>query len=313
MTGAWPLALLAGTAVDPAASAVRDHLLLAGWVALFLVTLLGGIFAVLALHRGDPDAPRRGWPWLPGAAALLTAAAAVVVFLDGLPVAADRWLPPADAVPVTATAGQWRWEFAYPGDFTSGELHLPAGRPVALTLRSSDVVHAFRLPELGVRQDVVPGRDAVAWLRADRPDTFLLRCGEYCGAGFDTMTSLVVVQAAADYDAWVQAHANFLDRLPPAEGGARLYTMLGCNQCHSLDGSKMVGPTWRGLYGRTTQLADGTTVVADSAYIRHSILEPQDQVVAGYQPVMPQFKDKVTDQGIDALIAYIKTLREDAE
>ena len=306
-----PAVFATGTAVDPAAAALRDHLVLAGWVALFLLTVLAGSFVVLALQRGDPDSPLRRHPWLPWGSAALAAAALVVVFLDGLPVAADRWLAPADAIPLTATADQWRWEFAYPGDFTSGELHLPAGRPVALTLRSTDVAHAFRLPELGIRQDVVPGHEVTVWLRAERPDTFLLRCGEFCGAGFDTMTSLVVVHTPADYDGWVQEHANFLDRVSPEEGGARLYTMLGCNQCHSLDGSKLVGPTWRGLYGRTTTLADGATVTADSVYIRRSILEPQAQIVAGYQPVMPPFQGKVTDQGIAALIAYIKTLREE--
>lgn len=82
-----------------------------------------------------------------------------------------------------------------------------------------------------------------------------------------------------------------------------------CLSCHSTDGSTIVGPTWKGLYGHEVPLTDGTTVIADDAYITQSIREPNAQVVEGFPAIMPPF-DYLTDQDIADLIAYIKSLTD---
>ncbi len=91
-----------------------------------------------------------------------------------------------------------------------------------------------------------------------------------------------------------------------AAAGQALYTGKICMTCHSLDGAKGVGPSFKGLFGREETLSDGTTVVVDEAYLTESILTPNAKVVQGFPPAMPPM---VTEQAdVDALIAYIKTL-----
>jgi cytochrome c oxidase subunit 2 len=91
--------------------------------------------------------------------------------------------------------------------------------------------------------------------------------------------------------------------------GKELVAQNGCLGCHSIDGSKSVGPTWKGLYGSDRELEDGTTVKADEAYLRESIVNPNAKVVKGFPPVMPPYA-QLSDEDLKALIAYIKSLSE---
>jgi cytochrome c oxidase subunit II len=84
-----------------------------------------------------------------------------------------------------------------------------------------------------------------------------------------------------------------------------------CITCHSTDGREVVGPTFLGLYGSTVELEDGSTVTADAAYIRESIYEPNAKIVAGFMPVMPSFDGTLSDDEVDAIIAYIQTLEDE--
>jgi len=91
--------------------------------------------------------------------------------------------------------------------------------------------------------------------------------------------------------------------------GRELYTSLGCNGCHSLDGTPSAGPTWQGLWGRQEELQDGTTVTVDENYLRESIRQPNAKLVRGYDAIMPAFT-QLSDEDVDALIAFIKSLKE---
>jgi len=95
------------------------------------------------------------------------------------------------------------------------------------------------------------------------------------------------------------------------EAGAQLARQMGCSACHSIDGNPSVGPTWKGLFSRSRLLSDGSTVTADEAYIQESILSPNAKIAQGFNPgIMPQdFRDKLSDQEVQAVIEYIKTLR----
>jgi len=140
---------------------------------------------------------------------------------------------------------------------------------------------------------------------------YKVRCAELCGASHAYMQSPVIVDTQADYDAWIaaqQAIAATAGQTP--EGQGQLLTVKnGCVGCHSIDGAKLTGPTWFGLFGSNVELADGTTVVADEAFITESILDPNAKLVAGYTSpsAMPQIT--LTEAEIANIIAYIKTLK----
>jgi cytochrome c oxidase subunit 2 len=213
---------------------------------------------------------------------------------------------------------QWAWSFVYPDSgVTSDKLYLPVGQQALLLLRSEDVIHSFWVPEFRVKQDALPGGpDFVRPLRVTptQPGTYTLRCSELCGRLHTTMVADVIVLSQADFDAWLAKESGV--SADPAARGEKWAKQFGCASCHSVDGSKLVGPTWKGLYGHQVQLSDGSTVTADDAYIKNSILHPDDQIVAGFPPgVMPkQFIDPVTkkpisDDQIADLIAYIQSLK----
>ena len=102
-----------------------------------------------------------------------------------------------------------------------------------------------------------------------------------------------------------------LTGLTPAERGKAIVNDSSnlCATCHSIDGSKLVGPSFKGIWGRKEKMADGSEVVVDAAYIKESILKPQAKIVAGYGPVMPaMYEGKLTDDNINDIIEYLKTL-----
>jgi cytochrome c oxidase subunit 2 len=96
-----------------------------------------------------------------------------------------------------------------------------------------------------------------------------------------------------------------------AERGRTLYKEQGCAGCHTVDGTRLVGPTWKGLYGSEVELADGSTVEADEEYLKESILQPSAKTVAGFQPGLMETVIKpnsLSEDEVDALVAYIKEL-----
>jgi cytochrome c oxidase subunit II len=95
---------------------------------------------------------------------------------------------------------------------------------------------------------------------------------------------------------------------PVAAQGQELY-QANCMGCHTINGDDGTGPTWLGLFGRETPLEDGSTVTADEEYIHESIVDPAAKVHEGFGPIMPPFA-QLTDDDINAIIAYIKTLEE---
>ena len=92
------------------------------------------------------------------------------------------------------------------------------------------------------------------------------------------------------------------------EKGKQLAQANGCLGCHSTDGSKRTGPTWKGLFGSERELEDGSTVTADEAYLKESIVNPSAKIVKGFPPAMPPYS-QLSDEDLQALIEYIKSLK----
>jgi cytochrome c oxidase subunit 2 len=214
---------------------------------------------------------------------------------------------------INVTGSQWSWRFEYPDQgIVTNELHLPMGRQALLHLSSADVIHSFWVPEFRVKQDALPGGDAfIRDLRVTptRLGNYKVRCAEMCGLSHAYMEAPVLVQSDADYQAWVAQETGL--SADPAQRGQKWYTAYGCKACHSLDGTTVVGPTWKGLYGSQVTFADGTTATADDAYIFESIRTPGAKTVKGFAPgLMPQnIADKITNDQIQDIIAFIKTLK----
>jgi len=218
---------------------------------------------------------------------------------------------PAESLEIRTTAEMYMWTFTYPNGNTSvNELVIPKGKPVKLIMSSKDVLHSFYIPEFRVKQDVVPGMYTTLWFEATDTRETILECTEYCGIGHSDMLAKVRVLDKPEYDAWQETGLLPGEKpLPPAELGKKLFATRSCNTCHSLDGTRIQGPTFKGVFGRTETISDGSQIKVDENYIRESLLEPTKKVVQGYPAVMPTYKGLLKETDIDALIAYIKTVQ----
>jgi cytochrome c oxidase subunit 2 len=224
--------------------------------------------------------------------------------------------PPANALDVYVTGKQWMWKFAYPdGPGEVNVLHVPAGRPVRLLITSRDVIHSFFVPEFRLKMDALPGRYTETWFEAVRPGRYQVLCAEYCGLDHSHMRAEVVALAPAEFEAWRSQRkgaevASGADVTAPlVEQGEAVATRAGCFQCHTVDGTPHIGPTWRGLYLREEPLASGGTIRADVAYLTESMMDPQAKLVAGFQPVMPSFQGRLSAAEVASLVEYIQSLR----
>ncbi|MCH8028568.1 MAG: cytochrome c oxidase subunit II [Candidatus Dadabacteria bacterium] len=234
----------------------------------------------------------------------------MVIFVYGFVVFEDLRTPPKDAMEINVTGKQWLWQFHYDnGKSTINELFVPEGRPVKLVMTSDDVLHSFFVPEFRVKQDLVPGMYTYLWFKAIKKGEFNIFCAEYCGTNHSGMLGKVKVLSPADFEKWKTSKEELIAGANLVEAGAELYTKRACIGCHSIDGSPMVGPTFKGIFGRQETLADGQEITVDENYLRKSIYEPQAQVVKGYQPIMPSFKGIISDNEVSALIAYMKSLK----
>lgn len=260
----------------------------------------------------------------------------IIIFYIGFTGFVKLRTPPENALKINVYGQKWSWEFEYPNGHLDSVLHVPVNQDVALALQSLDVIHSLYIPEFRVKMDAVPGRTNKMWFRATRTGEFTIFCAEYCGTGHSDMLTTCVVHDEGGFKEWL-ANADPLKRLTPqqyesyladpaaflaanpefeglespTEMGRRLYAKKGCGQCHSADGAASTGPTFKGIFGELQKLADGTDVTVDENYIRESILEPQAKVVAGYEPVMPTYKGRLSDRDINALIAYVESLKGD--
>jgi len=213
---------------------------------------------------------------------------------------------PKDALPVTATARQWSWNFTYANGKTSTKLYVPVGKPVRVELVSRDVIHGFYLPAFRVKRDVVPGMKNHAWFVATRAGFYDLFCSQYCGTGHSAMITTVKALPEAEFAAWLQE--TKVGGEPPGE---EFMEKHGCLGCHSLDGTPKVGPTIKGIWGRRITVLTGgveRTITADEAYLRRSIREPKADLVKGYPPVMPAYPD-LSENDVKALVEFIKEVR----
>jgi cytochrome c oxidase subunit 2 len=230
----------------------------------------------------------------------------VIVFVWGFRVFLDQSVAPEGAYEVQVTAQKWKWSFKHPnGTQEFSELTVPKDRPIKLVMRSNDVLHSFFVPTFRVKQDVVPGRYTTLWFEATKAGDHQVLCTEYCGKEHSNMLAMVKVIEVPDPEGWAGPKITKPIGMTDVEWGSKLYSSVGCSACHSLDGKKGTGPSFKGLYGKTEQLVDGTVKV-DENYLVESIHDPKAKIVKGYGPVMPSYKGQVEGEMLDAIVAFIK-------
>lgn len=217
---------------------------------------------------------------------------------------------PADSLEIKVIAKKWAWEFTYPNGMSFGqEMHVPAGRPVKLVMISQDVIHDFYLPDFRIKADIVPSRYTQLWFQSDEPGEHQVFCAEYCGRDHSNMLAKVIVDTEEQYQQWLEQKAEEAMNMPLPELGKLLYVNKGCNTCHSIDGTRIQGPSFKGIWGQTHQFSNAQPAVVDENYVRESLLQPTAKVRAGYEAIMPSFQGLLREREIQALAEYVKSLK----
>ncbi|MGD9993524.1 MAG: cytochrome c oxidase subunit II [Salinivirgaceae bacterium] len=215
---------------------------------------------------------------------------------------------PEDAITVKVISYMWDWDFEYENGKLSKDLYVPLNKAVKLELTSLDVIHSLYIPAFRVKEDAVPGVTNYMWFIAQLEGSYDVLCAEYCGLRHSYMDAKAIVVPEEEYLAWV---ADFDPEVKDPKG-LEIMRANACMGCHSLDGAKLVGPSFKGVFGtERTVIVDGktTTVVADEEYMKRAIIDPNKEVVEGYPPnVMQSYKKIIAEEDIDHIVDYLKTI-----
>jgi cytochrome c oxidase subunit II len=220
---------------------------------------------------------------------------------------------PGDGLRIEVIGNQWWWEVRYfpPGAdepvIGANEVRLPAGEPVEVVLRATDVIHSFWIPNLAGKTDMIPGSVNRMVIQADAPGVFRGQCAEYCGGPHALMAFYAVAMAPADFDRWLEQEARPA-RSPEAEllaEGRELFLTSGCGACHTIRGipaDGQLGPDLTHVGGRVSLAAGilpnniGTITgwIADTQTIKPGNLMPSFNIFSGSE--------------LRALAAYLESL-----
>jgi cytochrome c oxidase subunit 2 len=281
-------------------------------VTAFFTLLVAGLvvyFAIKYRRRSKDEAgvPIHGSMWLEAAWTIIPLIIVLVIFGWSSSIFFSMARPPANTLDVYVVGKQWMWKFQHlDGRMEVNELHVPVGVDVKLTMTSQDVIHDVYIPNFRLKADVLPGKYTHLWFKATQPGKYHLFCAEYCGTNHSGMVGWIIVQERADYERWLAGSGS--QGTTMAQAGEKLFKDLACSSCHQADTTGR-GPTIIGLYGNKVTLDNGSTVMADEAYLRESILNPRAKVVSGFQPVMPAFQGLVSEEALLQLLEYIKSLK----
>ena len=214
---------------------------------------------------------------------------------------------PEGAMEIDAIGQMWKWSFEYPNGKISDTLVVPINEPVKLNLISKDVLHSLYIPAFRVKQDVVPGGEKMMWFTAQKIGSFDILCAEYCGQLHSYMLSTINVVERKDYDTWLETEPDTSGEHP----GLTLMKRNACLSCHTQDGTRLVGPSFKEIMGKMEiVIADGNEkeVTIDRDYLINSIKNPNAEIVKGYQPnLMPVLP--LTDEELNHIADYIETIK----
>jgi cytochrome c oxidase subunit 2 len=229
---------------------------------------------------------------------------------------------PREAMVIQATGRQWAWDFKYPNGKRTAELVLAAEKPVKLELQSLDVIHGFFVPAFRIKQDVVPGKENYTWFVPTQLGSFDIECTVICGVSHANMLAKAVVVSVSDFESWYFGGEDAplpgeMKAARPAKTEGTVNPAINimnqkfCPTCHSVDGTALLGPTLKGLYGKRQIVSDSTgkerEITVDDAYLARAINDPGLDTVKGYPPTMPN--SPLTEPELKQVIEFIKTLK----
>jgi cytochrome c oxidase subunit 2 len=218
--------------------------------------------------------------------------------------------PAPDSLKVEVIGHQWWWEFRYPdlNVVTANEVHMPAGRGINFELKSADVVHAFWLPRLGGKRDVLPTHTYYLWLDApSEPGMYLGQCAEYCGISHANMRVRGFVDSQADFDSWVRNQQTPAATPVSAEAarGAEVFQRSACIGCHNIAGTNargQIGPDLTHI-GSRTSIAAGLYENNRTEMARW-IRDPPAMKPGSLMPKLGMSEDDIA-----AIVAYLESLK----
>jgi cytochrome c oxidase subunit 2 len=276
-----------------------------GIFALVMAVIIYSVITFRAPPEDESDGPSiHGHTGLEVVWTLIPAILVVAIGVLSAVVLSQNGNAGTNPLKVNVFAQQFAWRFEYPQQdkLKSGELVLPLGRTVEFEMTSADVIHSFWIPEMGQKQDLVPGIETSIIVTPKRTGTFTLICTELCGLGHATMRAPVRVLSQADFAAWVKETQSGGGG---GGTGAALFTAAGCGSCHTFapaGATGKVGPSLDDLAAAAK--AAGQDV---QTFTHESIVDPGKVVASGYADgVMPKnYGESYSAKEIDALVQYL--------
>ncbi len=206
---------------------------------------------------------------------------------------------------VNVFAQQFAWRFVYPddGSIKTGELVLPVNRSAKFEMESADVIHSFWIPDMGQKQDLVPGIKTSIIVTPTRTGVFSLICAELCGVGHATMRATVRVLSQKDFASWVEERKS--GGGGGADGAAAIFADAGCAGCHTFAPAGSTGEIGPDLDNLVAAAQKAGQDPAD--YVREAIVDPGKVIAPGYQDgvMPPSFGKTLSEEEIAALVAYL--------
>ena len=320
------------------------------WVSVLFFVILMGLMVYFAIrYRRRPGVPIEPSPShntnLELAWSIIPSILFLVMFIWGFEEYIKTRIAPIDAEQIQVTAQQWSWSWEYEGpngpvksaQFTtladnpkSPVFALPAGRPVKFVMTSTDVIHSMFIAAFRIKRDIFPNRYSTLWVEPQNVthqyegegndlelvalnpegERMYLSCTEYCGDNHSQMWAEIVVLSDPDYVKWIEQQSD-TSGLSLIELGELVRAQQGCNACHTVDGVDGTGPSWKDVWGKTRNFADGGSAVMDINYIRESIIDPKLHIVEGFPDQMVSYAGRLTDREIRGISAYIRSLSSD--
>jgi cytochrome c oxidase subunit 2 len=283
--------------------------------AVFAMVLAAMVVALVRGRRkraGTQAAERRAGRWVSGAAVLSAVLLAGLLAADVMTDRALSRLPESDALHITMTGQQWWWESRYapgsegPAFATAGELHVPVGRTVVVTLLSADVIHTFWVPNLHGKKDMLPGRPTTITLRADKAGRFRGQCAEFCGTEHALMAFGVVADPPEDYLRWrmAQQAPATVPTSAQAVRGQSIFMNSACAGCHAVRGTDAAGTIGPDL----THLASRPTIAAGSAPNTTETLERWVRNPGVVKPGAAMPASALSSEDLADLVSYLRGL-----
>jgi cytochrome c oxidase subunit II len=305
----FPLFPPEASKIAPQSDALFFFMVLVSLVGLTVVILLLLSFSLLYHKRRNPVPTQiEGSTLLEATWTIIPLGLFLIMFVWGSLIYFRIYTPPANAMNIYVVGKQWMWKAEHEGgQHEIDSLHVPTGRAVQVTLISQDVFHSFSIPAFRVKREAIPGRYTTLWFEATTPGTYHLFCTQYCGTNHSQMIGDVVVMSPEDYKRWLNSSTSGNSL---AQDGERLFASLSCNACHNAT-PEARGPNLVGVYGSHVTLNNGQTVAADEGYLRQAILNPSANVRQGYAPIMPTYQGQISEEGVIALVEYIRNLNAD--